>query len=108
MPDTGVRLAGPVALGTSASTIYTVPASTTTTVRNIHVNNESTTTAVTVTLSIGTDGAGKRFLGPGLSIPASNSYDWSGFLILAAGEVIQATASVATSLTATISGIQTA
>lgn len=106
MPDIGVR-AGPTALTTSAATLYTVPASTTTTVRNIHIANESTTTAVTVTLSIGTDGAGKRFLGPGLSIPASSSYDWSGFLILAAAEILQGTASAATSLTVTISGIQT-
>lgn len=106
MPDAGVR-AGPTSLTTSAATLYTVPASTTTTVRNVHIANESTTTAVTVTLSIGTDGAGKRFLGPGLSIPASSSYDWSGFLILAATEVIQGTASAATSLTVTISGIQT-
>lgn len=106
MADLGVRLAGPVALGTSAATLYTVPASTTTTVRNIHINNESAA-AVTVTMSIGTDGAGKRFLGPGLSIPAGGSYDWSGFLILAAAEVIQASASATTSLTATISGIQT-
>lgn len=106
MPDVGVRV-GPTALTTSAATLYTVPAATTLSVRNIHVANESTTTAVTVTMSIGTDGAGKRFLGPGLSIPASSSYDWSGLLIVNTGEVIQALASAATSLTVTISGINT-
>lgn len=106
MPDVGVRV-GPTVLTTSAATLYTVPASTTLTVRNIHIVNESTTTAATVTVSIGTDGAGKRFLGPGLSIPASSSYDWSGLLIINTGEVIQALASVATSLTVTISGINT-
>lgn len=106
MPDVGVRLVGPVALTTSPVTLYTVPAATTTTVRSIHIANEAAA-AVTVTLSIGTDGAGKRFLGPGLLIPAASSYDWSGFLILAATEVIQSSASAATSLTATISGIQT-
>lgn len=106
MPDVGVRV-GPTALTTSAATLYTVPASTTLPVRNIHIANESTTTAVTVTLSIGTDGAGKRLLGPGLSLPASSSYDWSGFLIVNAAEIIQALASANTSLTVTISGINT-
>lgn len=105
MPDAGVRLAGPIALTASATTIYTVPALTTTTVRNIHINNESAL-AATVALSIGTDGAGKRFLGPNLSIAANSSYDWSGLLILAAAEIVQAYASAITSLTVTISGIQ--
>lgn len=105
MPDVGVRI-GPTALTTSAATLYTVPASTTLTVRNIHIANESAIAAVTVTLSIGTDAAGKRFIG-GLSIPASSSYDWSGFLIVNAAEVIQALASAVTSLTVTISGINT-
>lgn len=106
MPDVGIRI-GPTALTTSAATLYTVPASTTLTVRGIHIANESAVAAVTVTMSIGTDGAGKRFLGPGLSLPASSSYDWSGFLIVNAAEVIQALASATTSLTVTISGINT-
>lgn len=106
MPDVGVRLAGPTALTTSAATLYTGPGSTTTTVRNIHINNE-TSGAVTCSLSIGTDGAGKRFVGPALSVAANSSFDWSGFLILAAAEVLQGLASANSSLTVTISGIQT-
>jgi len=106
MADTGKRLSGPTQLTTSAVTQYTTPAATTTTVRGIHVAN-TTAVAATFTLSIGNDAAGTRFFSA-LSIGANGTLDWSGFLILAATETLQAFAGTATALTLTISGIETA
>lgn len=104
MADTLKRLSGPAALTTSAAAQYTVPGSTKAVVRNVHVCNESGS-AATVTVSIGTDGAGKRIL-KGFSVPANGVYDWSGSLVLDAAEVVQALASANTSLTLTISGLE--
>jgi hypothetical protein len=88
MADTAKRLAGPTVL------------------RNIHVSNE-TGSAATLTLSIGTDAAGKR-LYTALSIPANSTLDWSGFIVLAAAEILQAFSGTASALTLTISGVETA
>lgn len=103
MPDTAKRLAGPAAVGTVAATVYTTPAATTTVLRNIHVAN-TTTGALTFNLSVGADAAGTR-LYSGFSVPANGSLDWSGFIPLAATEVLQALASAA-GLTLTVSGVE--
>lgn len=84
MVDTLKRLAGPTLLTGTAATLYTVPAATTTTVTNIHVG---TTSGGTLYLSIGTYASATRFH-TGI-IDANDSYDWSGTLVLAAGEFIQ-------------------
>jgi len=105
MADAGVRY-GPTALTGTSATLGTVGAATTLTIRNIHICNE-TSAGVLAVLSIGTDGAGKRILGPNLNIPANSVYDWSGFMIVAATEIITGWASVASSLTITVSGILT-
>lgn len=63
------RLYGPVAVATGPATVYTVPAVTKTIVRHIHVSNPSGS-PVTLTLSIGADGAGTRLLSA-FSIPAA-------------------------------------
>lgn len=104
MADTAKRVGGPTALTTSAATQYTVPALTTTILRSIHVANEDSS-ARTFTLSIGTDGAGKR-LWKDVTVPVGGSFDWSGFIVLAAGEVIQALASANTALTLVLSGVE--
>ena len=104
MADTAKRLAGPAQLTTSAATQYTVPASTTAVVRNIHVANTSAAVAK-FTMSIGTDAAGTRFYDE-VEIPVDGALDWSGFLVLAATEVIQAKSDTATALTLTISGVE--
>jgi hypothetical protein len=106
MADTLKRLAGPTLLTGSAATVYTVPASTTATLRNIHVCNE-TGTAATLTMSIGTDGAGKRLF-TGFSVAANDVLDWSGAIVLAAAEVLQAFSGTASALTVVISGVETA
>src|SRR4051794_8825061 len=104
MADTLKRLAGPTLLTASAATVYTVPALTTATVRNIHVCNE-TGTAATFTLSLGTDGAGKR-LYKAVSIPANESLEVGLSLVLAAAEILQAYSGTASALTLTMSGVE--
>jgi len=106
MADTAKRLSGPTALTTSAVTQYTVPASTTTILRSIHAANETATVA-TFTLSIGTDGAGKRLF-MALPIGGNDAFDWTGFIVLAAGEVLQALAGTAAAITLTTSGVEVA
>lgn len=104
MADTLKRLAGPSALTTSAATYYTVPSSTTATLRSIHVCNE-TATAATLTLSIGADGAGKRLFYQ-VSIPGNGFLDWSGVQVMSAAEVVQALSGTSSALTLTISGVE--
>lgn len=104
--DTLKRLGGPTALSGSAATIYTVPSSTTTTIKSVHVANE-TGSAATLNISVGSDAANKRFV-YGLSVPANGTYDYTGTLVLAAAEVIQAYSGTANALTIILSGVETA
>ncbi len=104
MADTLKRLSGPTALTTSAVTQYTTPGGTTTTIRNLHVCNESGSDA-TFTLSIGTDGAGKR-LYKDVTVPVNDSFDAGLSVVLAATEIVQAFASAGSALTLTISGVE--
>ena len=104
MADTAKRLFGPLALPNSAATQYTVPALTTTAVRNIHV---VTTDGAShqFTLSIGADAAGTRYYATQTVYP-DVPFDWNGFLVLSAAEVLQAYADSATGCTMTVSGVE--
>lgn len=106
MADTPKRLIGPTQSGTADnSSAYTVPALTTTIVRSIHVSNP-TGSAVTVTVAVGTTAtAANRFL-DAFSVPAGNTFDWSGFLVLAAAEVLNVKVGTATAVTITVSGVE--
>jgi hypothetical protein len=104
MADTQKRLSGPTLLTASAATQYTVPAATSAILRSIHVANE-TATAATFTMSIGTDGAGKRLF-MGCSVAANDVLDWSGFIVLNTAEVVQALSGTASALTLTTSGVE--
>lgn len=104
MADTLKRLSGPTALTTSAVTKYTVPALTTTIVRSIHVCNE-TGVDHAFTLSIGTDGAGKRLF-MAQPVLANDSFDWTGNIVLDPADILQALADVGTGVTLVISGIE--
>ena len=106
MADTLKRLAGPSQLASSSTTVYTVPAATTTVLRNIRVVN-TTAGAVTFTMSIGADAAGTRIYNA-YSVAANDLYDWSGCIVLGAAETLRAYASAATSLTLTVSGVESA
>jgi len=104
MATTLTRLYGPAQLGNSAATVYTVPGATTATIRDICVAN-TTGGAVTFTLSVGADAAGTR-LYSAVSIPANSTFQRTGNIPLAAGEIVQAYASAATWLTLTIGGVE--
>ncbi len=103
MPDVGRRLAGPVALTTTATTRYTTPAATTAHVTCIQVTN-TTGAPIAFTLSIGVDAAGTRLFGAVL-VGANDVLSWTGLHVLAATEILQAYAA-ATGLTLTVSGIE--
>ena len=104
MADTAARLYGPTQLGTSAVTIYTSAASTTTIVRHIIAVNAATT-AAKLTLSIGADAVGTRIL-DGFYIASKQNYEWKGFLVLAAADTIQASSDTASAVTLTVNGVK--
>lgn len=104
MGETNKRLYGPAQLTNVAATKYTAPASTRTLVRHVHVSNPSGST-VNFTLSVGADAAGTRLF-DAYSIPAGSTLDYWAFLMLDAAEVIQALASVTTTLVITIEGTE--
>ena len=107
MTDTLARIVGPVALANAAATVYTVPAATTVTLRSIHVTNE-TGVQHTFRLSVGADGAGKRLFFDVPVSPVDPGFDWTGSVVMAAGEVLQAYAEVASALTLIVSAVVTA
>lgn len=102
------RLHGPAQVSNIAATKYTVPAGTKTVVRHIHVQNPSGS-AVTFTLSIGTDAAATRIF-DAFSVPANTDaatkgvIDHFGYYVLEAAEIIQALAGTTNILTLTIDG----
>lgn len=104
MARTPKRLFGPAQLTGAAATKYTVPALTKTVIRHIHVVNPGA--AVTLTMSIGVDGAATRIF-DALTIPANSAglvpYPFVNF-IMDAAEVLQAFASVTLQLVLTIDG----
>jgi len=98
---TAKRLYGPAALTTSAATKYTVPSTTKTIIRHIHVSNTSAA-PLTFTLSVGADAAGTRLF-DGYSIAAGAVLDWFGYLVMDAAEILQALGS-GTALVLTVFG----
>lgn len=96
------RLYGPAQLGNTTATRYTVPASTKTVIRRIHVANP-TAGSVDVTFGIGADAAGTRLL-DGYPIPAESFITIYGPFTMEAAEVFAAHASAATSLVMEIDG----
>lgn len=104
MADAAKRLVGPSQLAASAATVYTVPASTTALLRNLHVCNTGSSPA-TLTVSIGADAAGTR-LWNAVTVQPGGWLDWTGFMVMTATEVLQAYASAASTLTLTVSGVE--
>lgn len=108
MARTPKRLAGPAQVSNAAATKYTVPASTKTVVRHIHVQNPSGS-AVTFTLSIGSDAVGVRLF-DAFSIPAAAAgvtasvIDHWCYYVLDVAEIIQAFAGTNNVLTLTLDG----
>lgn len=104
MADVAKRLVGPTQLTASAATVYTVPASTTTILRNIHVVNTDTV-ARAFTLSIGADSAATRLYSAATLQPGA-MLTWTGFQVLTAGDTLQSFASAVSAITLTISGVE--
>lgn len=105
MADTSKRLAGPLQLASSATTIYTVPGATTAVIRMIHLSNP-TATDKTVTISIGADAAGTRIF-DAFTIPALSVFGYPCNFVMDAAEVLQAFCSSATSVVIVVSGVET-
>jgi hypothetical protein len=104
--DTLTRIVGPAAISGTWSTFYTVPASTKTVVRNIHVTN-TTSGAIQFSLAInGTAAANQLY--SAFVIPGAGTLDWSGFLVLAAADTLRAASNLNTALTITVSGVESA
>lgn len=96
------RLAGPAQVSNVAATKYTVPSTTKTVVRHIHVQNPSGS-PVTFTASIGADAAATRIF-DAYSIAAGTVLDHFCYYVLDAAEIIQALAGTNNILTLTIDG----
>lgn len=106
MAYTAVRL-GQAAIDTSASTIYTTPASTTTIVKSIDIcNTNATATTVRVHLvpSGGSIGTGNAFLYD-YSMAGNAFLSLTGSQVLGTGATLQVQAG-ATGLTITASGVE--
>jgi hypothetical protein len=102
--DSPKRLSGPTQLTTSGVVQYTVPAATTTVIRSIHAYNVNVATA-NFTLGIGGVTAALS-LYSAFPVPTVGTLDWSGFLVLNAGDTLNALSGTSASLTLTISGIE--
>ena len=102
MPRIATRFHGPALVTNAAATKYTVASSQIAIIRHIHVQNPSAS-AVTFTMSIGTDAAGTRIFDV-YSIGAGQVLDHFCYYILVAAEIIQAFAGTTNILTLTIDG----
>lgn len=97
MPRLPKRLAGPLSITGAVATRYTVPASTQTIIRHIHVDN-TTAGALTFTMSIGADAAGTEIF-TAFSVAANSVFDHFCYYVLVAAEILQAGASGVLALT---------
>ena len=106
MADLLKRLVGPVQLAGAAATVYTTPAATITTIRCIHIVNTSAS-AVGFTMSLGADAAGTRIYNS-YTIAGADVFDWTGSIVMNAAEILQMYAGTAATLTAIVSGVESA
>jgi len=97
------------AVNTSGETLYTVPASTTTVVKDVHVCNNSASDCY-LTLWLVPNGGSptdENVMFYQWSVPANDFVHWVGFQTLStAGDTIQALAETTDQLTVTISGAE--
>lgn len=104
MADVNKRIVGPKQLANSPTTEYTVPALTTTTIREIHLSNP-TAASVTFTASIGADAAGTRFF-DAYVVPANSVFTAPCHKTMAAAEILQLSAGTATAMVVQIDAIE--
>lgn len=98
------RLAGPAQLAGAAATIYTATG-VTAVIRDIELDNPSGL-PIPVTISIGADAAGTRVFGGSIIVGAAGHYQWTGNIVLAASEIVQAFAGTAATVVITMSGVK--
>lgn len=103
MADAASRVYGPALLTNVAATVYTVPNLTQFILRDIRAANTSGT-AATIFLSIGTDAAGTRILAA-VSIPANTTLSLALFLPVEQNEIIQAYSGTNNVIALTLSGV---
>jgi hypothetical protein len=109
MAFTQKRLAGPVAMETSATDLYTAPSETTTIVKQIMLCNTDDEEARTATLHVAASGsvAAGNTIFQAISLDPNETVILNLSLVLADGEKISGLASNA-AVTITISGIEEA
>ena len=96
------RLFGPLQVSNSATTRYTVPASTKARIRHVHIQNPSGS-AVTFTMSIGSDAAATR-LYDAFSVAANSIRDDFMDQALEPAEILQTNAGTNNVLVVSVSG----
>lgn len=105
---TSVRMAGPSALTTSSATVYTVGVGKTAVAKQFIFNNTSAT-AVTVTVNLVPNGASlltSNQIISSTSVPANSQLIWAADIPLIAGDSFQALASTAAVVNLVISGFE--
>lgn len=103
MANTPKRMVGPKQLAASATTEYTAPAGGAV-IRMIRFSNP-TTGDLTVTMSIGADAAATRIY-DGLTIPAKSVFQEPVNIPLTSAEIVQMSASAATSIIPLVTGYE--
>lgn len=106
MADTGSRVYGPAAPGTTNGTLYTVPGGTTAHVKSIKVTN-TTATAAWITLAVNgtSDTVGNHWVFSTYSVPARGFVHVETYEALAATDTIQGKQETSGALTVTISAV---
>lgn len=102
MPRIASRLVGPAQIATGPTTVYTVPSNEKAILRHVHIQNPSAS-AVTFSMSIGTDAAGTRLF-DSYSIGAGQVLDHFCMYVLEETETIQLSAGTNNILVVTIDG----
>jgi len=107
MARTKASIYGPALIATGPATIFTPGAAELIEVQMFHLNNP-TASAVSVTLSKGTDAAGTRFLGTNTvaNIPANSTVQLVGPFYFPPGVVCQASAGTSNVVTIDVEGIR--
>lgn len=101
------RLAGPIGIGASATTIYTVPSATIGVITHIHVINRNGSTQG-FAVYIGTAGIGTMlFNGAQPQLLTGQPYDWySPGAAMSAAEILQVQAATGTDCVFTVFGYE--
>ncbi|CAB4128639.1 hypothetical protein UFOVP225_50 [uncultured Caudovirales phage] len=105
---TPVRLAGPAQLSTSATAIYTAPASTTTVIKQIIINNTSAS-AVAVSayvLPVSATASAANAIISSLTVAPNSQLIWAADIPITAGEKLSMLAATGSVMTYVVSGIE--